>query len=58
MKVLKEYTMRKAAALEILALNKPITALSVKKLKSLVNYKKIKDDGAVPSAKKDILERY
>ena len=50
--------MRKATALEILALNKPITALSVKELKALVHYKKIKNDGTVPSAKKDILERY
>ena len=30
LKALEEYTMRKAAALKILALNKPITALSVK----------------------------
>ena len=30
LKALKEYTMRKAADLKILALNKPITALSVK----------------------------
>ena len=30
LKALKEYTMQKAEALEILALNKPITALSVK----------------------------
>ena len=58
MKALDEYTMRKAAALEILALNEPITTLSVKELKALVYYKKRKDYGAVPSAKKDILERY
>ena len=50
--------MRKAAALKILALDKSITALSVKELKALVHYKKRKDDGAVPSAKKDLLERY
>ena len=50
--------MRKAAALGILALNNPITALSVKEFKYLMHYKKIKFDGAVPSAKKDILERY
>ena len=49
--------MRKAADFEIIALNKPITALRVKELKALVHYKKRKYDGAVPSAKKDILER-
>ena len=58
LKALEEYTMRKAAALEIIALNKPITALNVKQLKALVHCKKRKDDGAVPSAKKDILESY
>ena len=58
LKEVEEYTMRKAAALKILALNKPIAALGVKELNSLVNYNKIKDDGAVPSTKKDILERY
>ena len=50
--------MRKAAALKSLALNNPITALSVNEFKDLVNYKKIKDGGAVPSAKKDPLEMY
>ena len=50
--------MQKAAALEILALNKPIAALGVKELKALVHYNKIKDDRAVPSTNKDILERY
>ena len=58
LKSLKEYTMRKAADLKILALNKPITALSVKELKALVHYNKIKYDGAVPSAKKGLLKRY
>ena len=58
LKAVDEYTMRKAAALKIIALNKPIAALGVKELKSLVHYKKRKDDGAVPSTKKDILERY
>ena len=42
LKSLEEYTMRKAAALEILTTNKPITALSVKELKALVHYKKNK----------------
>ena len=58
LKALEEYTMQKAVALKILALNKPITYLSVKELKALVHYKKIKYNGAVPSAKKDLLERY
>ena len=58
LKALEEYTMRKSAALEILALNKPITALRVKELKAPVHYKKRKDDGAVPSAKEDLLESY
>ena len=57
LKALEEYTMRKAAALKILVLNDPITALSVEELKALVHYSKIKYDGAVSSAKKDILER-
>ena len=48
--------MWKAAALEILALNKPITDLSVKEFKALVHYKKIKYGGAVPSTKNDLLE--
>ena len=34
LKALKEYTMRKAVALEILAINKPINDLSVKELKA------------------------
>ena len=55
---LKGYTMRKSAALEILALNKPIADLGVNELKALVHYKKIKYDGAVPITKKDTLERY
>ena len=58
LKSLEEYTMRKAAAIKILALDKPITALIVKELKTHVHYNKIKDDGDVPSTKKDILERY
>ena len=58
LKALKEYTIRKAAALEIIVLNKPITDPSVKELKALVHYKKRKEDGAVPSAKNDLLERY
>ena len=57
LKALEEYTMWKATALKNLALNKPITALSMKELKALVHYKKRKDEGAVPSANKDILER-
>ena len=57
LKALEEYTMRKAAALKILALNKPITDISMEAFKALVHYKKRKYDGAVPSAKKDILER-
>ena len=55
LKAVKEYTMRKATALKILALKNPIAALGVKELKALVHYKKIKCDGAVPSAKLDIL---
>ena len=58
LEALEEYTMQKAATLEICALNKPITALSVKELKALVHYKKRKYGGSVPSAKKDPLERY
>ena len=50
--------MRKTAALDFFAPNKPITDLSVKELKALVHYKKIKDDGAAPSAKNYLLERY
>ena len=49
LKAIEEYTMRKAAYLGILALNKSITALSVKELKALVHYNKRKDDGAIPS---------
>ena len=58
LKALEEYTMRKAAALGILALNNLITALSVKEFNYLVHYKKIKCDGSVPSSNRDILERY
>ena len=58
LKALEEYTIRKDAALKILSLNKPITDFSVNKLKSLVQYRKRKDDGAVPIAKKDLLEMY
>ena len=58
LKALEEYTIRKAAALDFFSLDKPITDISVKELKALVHYKKRKDDGAVPSAKKDILETY
>ena len=58
LKALEEYTMQKAVALKILSLNNPITDLSVKELKALVHYKKIKYNGAVPNAKKDLLERY
>ena len=47
--------MLKAAALEIIALNKPIADLGVNELKALVHYKKKKYDGAVPITKKDIL---
>ena len=50
--------MQKAVALKILALNKPITDLSVKEWKALVHYKKIKDERAVPSANKDFLDMY
>ena len=58
LKELKEYNMRKAAALKIISLNKPITALSVKQLRALVQCKKRKYGRAVPSAKKYLLERY
>ena len=58
LKALEEYTTQKTAAFEILALNKPITALIVKELKALVHYKKINDDRAVPNANYYILERY
>ena len=50
--------MRKATALKILALKNPIAALGVKELKALVQYKKIKCDGAVPTSKKDLVGRY
>ena len=53
LKSVEEHTMCKTAALEILALNKPIAALGVKELKALVHYKKRKYDGAVPSTKKE-----
>ena len=55
LKALEEYTMRKAAALKILALKKPIAALGVKELKALVHYKKRKCDGAVPTSNKDLV---
>ena len=58
LKSVEEYTMRKEAALKILALNNPIAALGVKKLKALVHYKKIKCYGAVPTSKKDLVGRY
>ena len=58
LKAVGEYTMWKAAALDILALNNPFAALGMKELKAHVHYKKIKDHGAVPGTKKDILERY
>ena len=54
----EEYTMRKAAAIKILALKKPIADLGVKELKALVHYKKRKCDGAVPTSKKDLVGRY
>ena len=50
--------MRKAAALKILSLEKPIAALGVKELKALVHYRKIKCDGALPTSKKDLVGRY
>ena len=58
LKAIKEYTMRKAAALKIIALKRLIAALGVKELKALVHYKKRKFDGAVPTSKKDIVVRY
>ena len=58
LKAVKEYTMRKDTALKILALKKPIAALGVKELKALVQYKKRKCDGAVPTSKKDLVGRY
>ena len=58
LKAREEYTMRKSAALKIIVLNKTINALNLKELKALVHYKKRKDDGAVPSAKNDLLEKY
>ena len=50
--------MRKASALKILALKKPIAALGVKELKALVHYKKRKCDGSVPTSNKYIVGRY
>ena len=50
--------MRKAAALKILSLKKPIADIGVKELKALVHYTKIKCDGAVPTSKKDLVGRY
>ena len=38
LKAVEEYTIRKATALKILALKKPIAALGVKELKALVHY--------------------
>ena len=58
LKAHEEYTIRNAAALKIISLNNLITALSAKEWKALVHYKKRKYDGAVPIAKKDLLERY
>ena len=58
LKAVGEYTMWKAAALDILALNNPFAALGMKELKAHVHYKKIKDHGAVPGTEKDILESY
>ena len=58
LKAPEEYTTRKAADIEIIALNKPINDISVKELRALVHYKKRKYDRAVPSTKNDILERY
>ena len=58
LKAVEEYTIRKATALEITALNKLIADLGVKVLKALVHYNKIKYCGDVPSTKKYILERY
>ena len=58
MKAVEEYTMRRAAALKMLALKKPIAALGVKELKALVHYKKRKCDGSVPTSKKDLVGRY
>ena len=58
LKAFKEYTMQKAASLEIIALNKLIAACGVKELKALVHYKKRKDDRSVPSTKADLLEKY
>ena len=58
LKAVEEYTMRRAISLDSSPLNKPIAALGVKELKALVHYKKRKDDGAVPSTKRNILEMY
>ena len=58
LKEVEDYTMRKAAAFEIIALNKPIADLDVNKLKAIVNYNKRENYGAVPITKKYLLERY
>ena len=58
MKAVEEFTMRKAAALKIIALKNPIAALGMKELKALVHYKKRKCDGVVPTSKKDRVGRY
>ena len=58
LKAVEKYTMRKATALKILAMKKPIAALGVKELKAFVNYKKRKCDGAEPTSKKDIVRRH
>ena len=58
LKAVKEYTMRKDTAFNFFALKKPIAALGVKELKALVQYKKRKCDGAVPTSKKDLVGRY
>ena len=49
--------MRKATALKILAPKKPIADLGIKELKALVHYNKRKCDGAVTTAKKDLVGR-
>ena len=58
LKAVEEYTMRKATALKIIALKKPIADLGVKELKALMHNKKRKCDGAVPTSKKYLVGRY
>ena len=58
LKAVKEYTMRKDTSLKILALKNLIDALGTKELKALVQYKKRKCYGAVPTSKKDLVGRY